>query len=53
METMIEVDSYEVKDPFFGAPYIDIDEERSTPIPIRYVHGGCSGDQVRGISRSS
>jgi hypothetical protein len=36
----IDVSSYVVTDAFFGAPYIDVDEERSDPIPHRYVHGG-------------
>jgi hypothetical protein len=38
--TKIDTSSYAVTDDFFGAPYIDIDEERDDPLPHRYVHGG-------------
>jgi hypothetical protein len=30
-------------DDFFGAPFIDADEERETPVRHRYVHGGFAG----------
>ncbi|MCU1345688.1 MAG: hypothetical protein JWL70_1954, partial [Acidimicrobiia bacterium] len=43
----IEVESYVVTDAFFGAPYIDVDEERSDPEPHRYVHGGFEGTDTR------
>src|ERR1700728_2505123 len=43
----IDVSSYVVTDDFFGAPYIDIDEERTDPIPHRYVHGGFEGTTTR------
>jgi hypothetical protein len=31
----------------FGAPFIDIDEQRDTPRPHRYVHGGFEGTHTR------
>jgi hypothetical protein len=34
-------------DPRFNAPYIDIDEQRSTPVPHRYVHGGFKGTDAK------
>jgi hypothetical protein len=34
---------YRVTDPFFGAPYVDVDEWRDKPEPHRYVHGGFEG----------
>ena len=40
---MIDVSGYVVTDAFFGAPYIDIDEEREQPLPHRHVHGGFEG----------
>ena len=30
-----------------GAPYIDIDEQRDTPLPHRYVHGGFADSDTR------
>src|SRR5271165_6937026 len=36
----LDISSYIVTDDFFGAPYIDVDEERTDPLPHRYVHGG-------------
>jgi hypothetical protein len=30
-------------DDFFGAPFVDIDEGRETPVRHRYVHGGFAG----------
>jgi hypothetical protein len=44
---MIEVKSYVVTDPFFGAPYIDEDEEREKPFPHRHIHGGFEGTGTR------
>ena len=38
---------YVVTDAFFGAPYVDVDEERSEPRPHRYVHGGFEGTDTR------
>lgn len=43
----LQTDSYEVTDPFFGAPYIDRDEWRETPVPHRHVHGGFTGTDTR------
>jgi hypothetical protein len=37
----------ESEDPRFNAPYVDIDEDRPTPVPHRYVHGGFSGTDAR------
>ncbi|MCU1345603.1 MAG: hypothetical protein JWL70_1869, partial [Acidimicrobiia bacterium] len=44
---MIEVAGYVVTDPFFGRPYIDVDEERTTPSPHRHIHGGFEGTDTR------
>jgi PKD domain len=43
----IDVSSYTVTDSFFGAPYIDEDEERDDPVPHRQVHGGFEGTDTR------
>ncbi|MFI5047715.1 MAG: hypothetical protein ACHQIG_11685, partial [Acidimicrobiia bacterium] len=40
-------DGYEVTDDFFGAPFVDLDEEREDPRPHRYVHGGFEGTGTR------
>jgi hypothetical protein len=37
----------ESEDPRFDAPYVDVDEERTTPVPHRYVHGGFTGTDAR------
>lgn len=34
-------------DPDYDDPYIEIDEERSEPVPHRYVHGGFRGTEAR------
>ena len=34
-------------DPRFNQPYIDIEEERTTPVPHRYVHGGFTGTDAK------
>ena len=34
-------------DDFFGAPFVDVDETRTSPIAYRYVHGGFSGTDTR------
>ncbi len=44
---MLEVESYVAADPFFGTPYIDVDEERFAGIPFRYVHGGFADTDTR------
>lgn len=41
------VDEYAVTDGFFGAAYIDVDEQRSTPRPHRHLHGGFTGTHTR------
>jgi hypothetical protein len=38
---------YRVTDDFFGAPFIDKDEEKTAPRPHRYVHGGFAGTDTR------
>ncbi len=43
----IDVGRYSSTDPFFGQPYVDLDEERAEPIPHRYVHGGFDGTDTR------
>lgn len=44
---MIETQSYRPTDPFFGAPYIDLDEVRTTPMEHRFIHGGFAGTDTR------
>jgi hypothetical protein len=44
---MIDVQSYVVTDQYFGTPYIDIDEERTEPVPHRHVHGGFEGTDTK------
>ena len=44
---MIDLSSYVVTDPFFGAPFIDSDEERDKPEPHRRIHGGFEGTDTR------
>ena len=34
-------------DPRFNKPYVDIDEQRNTPVPHRYVHGGFTGTDAK------
>ena len=43
LEEPVDVDGYVVEDDFFGKPYIDVDEERTDPLPHRFVHGGFEG----------
>jgi hypothetical protein len=43
----IDVAGYVSTDGFFGTPYVDVDEERSEPIPHRYVHGGFADTATR------
>jgi hypothetical protein len=45
--TSIDVSGYRVTDEFFGAAYIDVDEERDLPCPHRHVHGGFDGTDTR------
>lgn len=46
-DTKLDLSSYVVTDDFFGAPYIDVDEERADPTPHRHVHGGFEGTSTR------
>src|SRR5262245_52376421 len=34
-------------DPRFNKPYVDIDEQRTAPVPHRYVHGGFTGTDAK------
>lgn len=34
-------------DPRFNTPYVDVEEERTTPVPHRYVHGGFIGTDAK------
>ena len=34
-------------DPFFAAPFVDVDEWRDEPVRHRYVHGGFGGTETR------
>ncbi|KJS04085.1 MAG: hypothetical protein VR73_15460 [Gammaproteobacteria bacterium BRH_c0] len=45
--TALQIESYQLTDPFFGTPYIDRDEWRDTPIPHRHVHGGFADTDTR------
>jgi hypothetical protein len=38
---------YTPKDSFFGKPWIDADEWRTSPVRFRYVHGGFEGTDTR------
>jgi hypothetical protein len=44
---LLEVESYTTADPYFGKPYIDVDEERFAGIPFRFVHGGFADTDTR------
>ncbi|WP_261569729.1 tannase/feruloyl esterase family alpha/beta hydrolase [Frankia gtarii] len=43
----IAVATYIPTDTFFGAPYIDSDEWRESPLPHRHVHGGFKDTDTR------
>jgi hypothetical protein len=43
----IDVSNYVPTDKFFGAPYIDEDVERDTPVRLRSIHGGFEGTATR------
>jgi hypothetical protein len=47
MQSFQIIEGYVPVDGFFGAPYVDIDEERAAPVPHRYVHGGFEGTATR------
>ena len=42
-----EVKHPDLKDPYFGPAYLDIDEWRDTPVRHRYVHGGFKNTETR------
>jgi Tannase and feruloyl esterase len=44
---MIDLTSYVVTDPFFGAPYLDADDERDEPVPHRRLQGGFENTDTR------
>jgi hypothetical protein len=35
------------EDPYFGAPFVDVDEQRAQPHPHRHVHGGFEDTDAR------
>jgi hypothetical protein len=37
----------ESEDPRFNEPFVDIDEQRTSPVPHRYIHGGFTGTDAR------
>jgi hypothetical protein len=43
----LDLAGYEATDTFFGAPYVDRDEQRDQPTPHRYLHGGFEGTGTR------
>ena len=44
----IDLESYRVTDDFFGAPYIDKDQEfAADPVSYRFIHGGFQGTSTR------
>ena len=43
----LDVTTYSVTDPYFGAPYVDVDEWREEPQPHRHVHGGFENTDTR------
>ncbi|MDB5685454.1 MAG: hypothetical protein JWR77_43 [Rhizorhabdus sp.] len=43
----IDIDNYVGTDPYFGSPYIDMDEQRDTSSPHRYIHGGFANTDTR------
>jgi hypothetical protein len=45
--TKLQTSSYVVTDAFFGAPFIEVDEERDHPYPHRFVQGGFEDTTTR------
>ena len=39
--------AFTTEDELFAEPYLDVDEERTEPVPHRYVHGGFRGTEAR------
>lgn len=46
-EKRLPAPDYTPTDSFFGKPWFDIDEWRSSPVRFRYVHGGFEGTDTR------
>jgi hypothetical protein len=44
---LLDLSGYVVTDSFFGAPFIDSDEQLDGPVPHRRVHGGFDGTDTR------
>jgi hypothetical protein len=44
---MLDIGGYVATDGFFGPPWIDRDEQRDSPAPHRYLHGGFEGTGTR------
>ncbi len=47
MSGTLDLSGYVPNDKFFGAPFIDTDEQRNEPVPHRYLHGGFEGTATR------
>ena len=47
LDQKLDTQSYEVRDSYFGQPYIDRDEYREKPYPHRNVHGGFENTDTR------
>jgi hypothetical protein len=43
----IDLSGYAVIDPFFGSPYLELDEERDQPSPHRFIQGGFDGTDTK------
>jgi hypothetical protein len=43
----IDLSGYQVTDPFFGTPYLEVDEERDRPSPHRFIQGGFEGTDTK------
>jgi hypothetical protein len=43
----IEVAGYVVTDPYFGSPYLELDEQRDRPSPHRFIQGGFGGTDTK------
>src|ERR1700728_2743534 len=47
MNPIRDLELYVPTDSFFGAPYIDRDQELDAPVAHRYIHGGFEGTDTR------
>ena len=43
----IDLSSYTVTDPFFGDPFLEVDEMRERPSPHRFLQGGFEGTDTQ------